>query len=325
MFQHQNSQASTKIGQSIEASHQILEAPNPNNPVLVLNMQGFNFLLKNTRMNLKFKTYYKKLKEIQEIFSSAFEQAKIFKFIQKGLLDLIEKKAPETKDPSNVSVEYAVHSDYYSMAEYFKNVLTSTLQTKYDDEKSIPINQNQHEILPKIQLSHKVTEKEPSLTQISPKVSVSSEKEKQLIISNPKEKEEIKEQEKKKDEQEENKEEEKHEGFGLDRDSSVVESIYEIVENKETESSILTDPANFFSPCLKKSVSEQNPGRKLVVAAVENKGKVNFSSKFPTIEEFPMENKRKNKDLPEFTKSISDISFDFLSFHQTVKPEIVRF
>lgn len=208
------------------------------------------------------------------------------------------------------------------MAEYFKTVLTSTLRRKYEDEdeKSIPLNQNQPEILPKIQLSHKVTEKEPSLTQISPKISVSSEKEKQSII---KEKEEMKEHEKN-EEQKEN-EEEKHEGLGLDRDSSVVESIYEIVENKETESSILTDPANFYSPCLKKSISEQNPGRKLVVAAVENKGKVNFTSKFPTIEEFPQEKKQKNKDLPEFTKSISDISFDFLSFHQTVKPEIVKF
>jgi len=201
------------------------------------------------------------------------------------------KKNPSLKDFSNASIEYAVHSDYYAMADYFKTILTSTLHSKYDEtheEKQLEPQNIQSSQIPSIQISQKITE---------------NDKKKD---ASPKESEKTKEKGKV-----EKIEEEEKENYGLDHESSFVESIYEVVENKETtESSILADPAQFYSPNLKKSISEQIPKKKFVVVAVENNGKVNFTSRIDLI------NKK-----PELYKSISDISFDFLSFHQTLKPE----
>lgn len=227
--------------------------------------------------------------EIQEIFSSAFEQAKIFRYLHKGLEDIIKKKMLIVPDLSSLSIEYEVESDYLAMAEYFKKILHTTLQSKYDDnlsnsnEKADPLQ------LPTIQITHKITENNENSKE-----------------ENEEEKEEINNKIPLDDKN--------------DFENSLIESVYELVENKDSDSSFLTNPIQIINSPLKRSISAQDKKTQFIVTAVERKGKINFKSRAPE-NYYEMKNIKEEMGAPLLQKSISDISFDFLSFHQTLNIE----
>lgn len=226
--------------------------------------------------------------EIQEIFSTAFEQAKIFKYLHKALEDVIKQKKINEPNLSSLSIEYAVESDYLAMAEYFKNILHTTLQNKYDDNLPNSYEKTLELQLPKIQISHKFTEN----------------------------KEDAKENEEKK---EENPEEFAFD-FKNEYEPSLIESVYELVENKDSDSSFMTNPVQIINSPLKRSISAQDKKTQFIVSAVEKKGKVNFKSRAPE-NYYEMKNAAEEIGIPLLQKSISDISFDFLSFHQTLNAD----
>lgn len=214
---------------------------------------------------------------MQELFSSAFEKAKIFGSLRNGLLDLIQKKGMDVRDSARLGVEFAVHSDYFEMAEYFKSVLASSLKQLADEGIDSPPKP------PSIQITHRVSfQDEPG----------------NAPLNEQKQEEESKEPQK------------KHINLECDS-SSLVESVYEVVDNKESENSeIIADPALCYSPFLKKSISEPNQKKsKFKVSIRENQGKASLQAQELETQEDCL-----------LRKSISEISFDFLSFHQTVKP-----
>jgi len=176
-----------------------------------------------------------------------------------------------------------VETDYFEIADYFKTILNSNLKKKCEEEAVLEIKP----VFVKLPSVH-IKEKMKENSEIVKKIRKEDEKNEIKTFLNNK----------------------------FEYEPSLIESVYELVDNNDAESSFMTNPIQFNSPLLKKSVSEQPNKKKFIVAAVENQGKVNFKSSFPD----QIENYEKSQELgkPELHKSISDISFDFMSFHQTL-------
>ena len=246
---------------------------------------------------------------------------------------MIQKKSlcANQQENSSISIEYAVESDYFAIADYFKNILNSTLHNKFDSE-----GLSEHECLktklsfnqiPSIQITQKITENMQNDEKAENNKKIDENEKNEIILEENKKIEENKEiMEKKQGDAKElknllNKLEEKKEiTHKFEVEPSLIESVYELVENNDSESSFFTNPIQINSPLLQRSTSEQTKQKKFVITAVENKGKVNFKSKFQDKVENEISQRKKTEEFKkiELYKSISDISFDFLSFHKTL-------
>lgn len=193
-------------------------------------------------------------------------------------------------DPSNLKVEYGLQSDSIELAEYFKTVLNSALKTKFIEEKH-EANTNENPLL----------EKSLSKTAKMPKIEIT-----QKITNNIQENQISTE-----------KEELKNDG------ESLIESVYELVENKESDSSFLANPYCFLSPLKKETSLEKEKDNKIMISGVKHKEKLNLNSKLPLNLDFTRKRSyyEDDIDIPQtnFHKSISDISFDFMSMKKTLQ------
>lgn len=196
-------------------------------------------------------------------------------------------------DLSNMTVEYAVESDCFELSDYFKKILNNSLKNKFIDEIENEKTKNNEDLnknsikLPKVEISEKITEKKQGSEVVEDKMKDVIEKE----------------------------EENKENDINL-KECSIIESVYELVDNIDSDSSFLT---NINSPFLRKSISAEEKNKKIIISAIKQKKKVNFALQMPTNQELTLEN-MENQHL-EMKKSISDISFDFLSLHNTLCQE----
>lgn len=103
---------------------------------------------------------------------------------------------------------------------------------------------------------------------------------------------------------------------------SLIESVYELVENIESDSSFLTNPQCFLSPLKRETSLEREKDSKFMISGVKHKQKLNLNSKLPLNLDFTRKRSYYEDDLnipqTNFHKSISDISFDFMSMKKTL-------
>lgn len=150
-------------------------------------------------------------------------------------------------DLSNMTVEYAVESDCFELSDYFKKILNNSLKNKFIDEienektKNIEdLNKNSIK-LPKVEISEKITEKKQGSEVFEDEMKEILQKE----------------------------EENKENDINL-KECSIIESVYELVDNKDSDSSFLT---NINSPFLKKSISAEEKNKKIIISAIKQKKK----------------------------------------------------